>query len=509
MRLLILAVWVIATTSATDEVQVTGGAIIEEVGSVNLIKDIVIVKKNFTEISYLKEKAMEMENLVKEMKEKEPEDSNKKVLENLKQILSEFTGTRKKRSLLPFVGNLMNTLFGVATENDLKREKERLNKIENWAENIGNLITSSVGTMNQHAKVINNLTQTLNIISERVEDKFNVLERRIMLQEIELKTQEIVYELKLKMEALINAHHGVVDVNLFELKELKETLEYSVMNFLLKPFEVDIMSYYSLMNVKVVGDQVFILLPFNNNYDMRMKKIIPFPMYIEEKTVMLKGERKIVLEKTNVDLVSIWEEKDLEQCVEFKEKEFICNHDMFLLYPITKFKCLNYLLNKGDEPCEYVGFEDDVKVELVKDKLYVYTKNEENIIIKCKGKEERMKVINVHIFPRECNLKMINVMYYEPTVFQIMQLNSTFKKENFKVNMKKIKLPKAMQVAEEYQWHNIGFFYVYKNKVMPLMTLVSYPMIVIICIVVFLFVRNKVIKKLKEMKTLLQERNEE
>ena len=152
MRLLILAVWVIATTSATDEVQVTGGAIIEEVGSVNLIKDIVIVKKNFTEISYLKKKAMEMENLVKEMKEKEPEDSNKKVLENLKQILSEFTGTRKKRSLLPFVGNLMNTFFGVATENDLKREKERLNKIENWAENIGNLITSSVGTMNQHAK---------------------------------------------------------------------------------------------------------------------------------------------------------------------------------------------------------------------------------------------------------------------------------------------------------------------------------------------------------------------
>ena len=232
-------------------------------------------------------------------------------------------------------------------------------------------------------------------------------------------------------------------------------------------------------------------------------------MDVHGKQLILKGKRQVVLEKENVDLIAIWEEKDLEQCVEFKGKEFVCNHDLFILYPVNNFKCIHFMLNKGNELCEYDELNDDFKIELIKDKIYLYTKKEESAILNCKGKEERMKIINLHVFPRECNLKIINMMYYTPTIFQEVKLNSSFHTGSFKVNVNEINLPKVMTVAEEYQWHNVGFFYVYKNKVMPVMTLIIFPLMIVFGIFAILFVKYMLVKKITIIKNMLKESNDE
>ena len=46
-------------------------------------------------------------------------------MKGLKNSLSEFTGSkRNKRSLLPFIGNVLNSLIGVATEADVEKKKK-------------------------------------------------------------------------------------------------------------------------------------------------------------------------------------------------------------------------------------------------------------------------------------------------------------------------------------------------------------------------------------------------
>ena len=137
------------TTSAAD-VKVKGGALIQEKGKANLINKIVIVKKNFTEINFLRGKAAEMEERLSQMNGKEQDENNKELIQNMKMKLSEITGSRKKRSLLPFVGTALNKLFGVATESDLKKEKERLDRIEGWANHLGNIIEGTVNALNDH-----------------------------------------------------------------------------------------------------------------------------------------------------------------------------------------------------------------------------------------------------------------------------------------------------------------------------------------------------------------------
>ena len=71
-------------------------------------------------LNYCREKAIEIENVITDLVNEHPSNQIIEVMRGLKNSLSEFTGSKiNKRSLLPFIGNLMNSLFGVATEADV------------------------------------------------------------------------------------------------------------------------------------------------------------------------------------------------------------------------------------------------------------------------------------------------------------------------------------------------------------------------------------------------------
>ena len=492
-----------------EDVRVKGGALIQRVGKSNLIQNVVIVKKNFTSLETLQSRALLMINNIKDLVKSETNEENVELLEHLSDTLRQLTNSRKKRSLLPFVGNVLNQLFGVATENDLNREKERLDKIETWANNLGNIITSTVGVLNQHANTINNLTNTLNELSDKMEDKINYIERKIVIQDLTMQTETIVVETKFKMDALMSAHRGVVTVDLISPNELKKLIKSSVLRFLLKPLDVDVLTYYQLMNVKVVYNMVYIIIPFDNHNNMLMYKIIPFPMYVKEKPIILKEKNKIILEKKSVDLIGIWEEGDLDSCVEIKPKDFVCNHQSFFLQPIMNFNCINYLVNDGEDVCQYEEFQDDFKFQIINDMIYVFVKEEQVVNVGCKGKENKIKIKNLNVFPVECSLKIINMLYYHPTVFHVVKLNSSFDLNEYKIklNVSHFELPRAKNIAKSVNAENISFFHVYTQKVMPFMTL-TIPLIVIITIIVFIYVRRAILSKMSRITRMLERRSE-
>ena len=497
-----MMVWGIGTTSGQD-IEIKGGALIQRKGTMNLINKVVIVKKNFTEVKILRERAQEMENDLQIMYEKETDENNRAIIDDMTSKLSEITGSRKKRSLLPFVGTALNRLFGVATEGDIKREKERLDRIEEWAQSLGNIIQGSVGILNEHAMIINNISNSLNVLSETLEDQINKLERKLIFQDIALKIDELVNNIKFKLDALLEAKLNRVSVNLLSFAELEEILSYSIVNFLVKPFDMDIISYYNILSVKVIHDQVFILLPFDDNIDMNVYKVTPFPMQINDKVMILDSQIEIVFERKRMDLVSLWSNVEFENsCVEIQNNDFVCNKDLFYTQNIKNTECLNYLLNNGDDNCKYVSYEKDFKVEMLDNKIYVFTKEKEQLVVSCNGKESRMFINNVHIFPRECHVKIINKFYYEPTIFREIQLNTSYTNFNFQLNVSKIQLPRVSSFASEVP--NVLFLSLYKEKVMPVMTLVYYPLVVVVGVVSIVFIRRLVIKKINNINELLK-----
>ena len=489
------------TTSAAD-VKVKGGALIQEKGKANLINKIVIVKKNFTEINFLRGKAAEMEERLSQMNGKEQDENNKELIQNMKMKLSEITGSRKKRSLLPFVGTALNKLFGVATESDLKKEKERLDRIEGWANHLGNIIEGTINVLNDHAKIINNISESLNVLSDNIEESINNLERRLIFQDMALKIDEIVTDVRFTMEALLEARLNRVSINLISFKELEEVISYSIVKFLMKPLEIDIVSYYNVMSVKVVYDQVYILLPFDNEENLIIREVIPFPMNVMGETIVLDNDVEIILEKERLDLVALWKKRDFDySCVEIKEKDFVCNFELFYTQNINNVQCVNFLLNDGEDDCKYKSPTSEFEVKLLNNDLYLYTKEKEQIIVSCKGKEERLTVENVHVFPRGCFLRVINKFYYEPTMFREIKLNETIKNYGFKLNMTNLKLPRMENFAKGME--NVSFMYSYKEDVMPIMTLVYFPLIIIVGVVIVVLFRKVIVNKVSKIHEIL------
>ena len=141
---------------------IKSGALVERKGNVNLIRNLVIVKKNFTMLNVLKKKVREVNGMVKEIIQRESDEENLTLLRKLQGRLSEVESKRDKRSLLPFVGNILNGLFGVATEKDVERERERMDKIEKWAAKYGHVIHEMVNTMIKNVQIMNDVRETLN-----------------------------------------------------------------------------------------------------------------------------------------------------------------------------------------------------------------------------------------------------------------------------------------------------------------------------------------------------------
>ena len=502
MKIILLLTFLGGVIISAQDIKVKGGALIEAKGKANLINQIVIVKKNFTELNFLRGKAVEMETRLSRLKEKENDENNKLLIQTMEQKLGEITGSRKKRSLLPFVGTALNKLFGVATESDLKKEKERLDRIEEWANNLGNIIQGTVDVLNTHAMIINNISDSLNTISEKMEQTINNLERKLIYQDIALKIDEIVNDVRFKMEALMEAKINRVSINLLSFKELEEVIKYSIVKFLMKPLEIDIVSYYNVMNVKVIHEQVYILLPFDNEKDLIVYEIIPFPMKVMGESVMLENDLEIILEKERLDLVALRKKSEFESsCVEIKERDFVCNFEMFYTQHIHNVDCVNYLINNGEDDCKYKQPSCELEVKLIRDNIYIYTKEKERVIVSCDGKENRIEIENVHVFPRGCFVKIINKLYYEPTIFKEVKLNETLINYGLKLNVSNIKLPRVNMHADNL---NYNFLFEYKEKVMPVLTIVYFPMILIAGLVVVILFRKVIMGKINKIHELLK-----
>ena len=66
--------------------------------------------------------------------------------------------------------------------------------------------------------------------------------------------------------------------------------------------------------------------------------------------------------------------------------EYICHADNFYMQPAAREECINYLINSCDDHCDYKHFEGKFYVKFL-DKIYVYTKDKEQAVVKCNDKK--------------------------------------------------------------------------------------------------------------------------
>ena len=465
----------------------------------------VLVKKNLSLVYSCQEKAEEMYDNVQRLWEKEEDQDIKKLLEDSKVKLSEITRSKSKRSLLPFVGTIMRDLFGVARNEDLEKEKERLDKIEKWANEYGHVINQIIENVNQKERALDVISKELNQLESKIEISLTNLERKIKVQNIVNEININVNGIKDLIESLRRAKLGEVDVNMISLAELKQVIDFSVSEFGFRPLEIDIYSYYSLLTSKIVNDICYILLPFNNEEILSVTKIIPFPMIIEDKVVKLMEDETIILQNKN-HLVSVWKSSMIhEKCLKMHEKNYICKYENFYLQSIEKNKCMKFLVQGGIDYCQYQYVDLEFAVEFLKD-IYVFAKERIVAEISCKGIVKKLNVYNVKMLPKNCKIKIPNWFYYEPTLFQSINVNDTNTLLNidYNVNVKGFKIEHHQIKMQTLIPFESPVFMYYRHSVVPWMTMLYIPFIMIMTSIVFCAIRMMVIRKLAVLNEMLQ-----
>lgn len=505
MRLLILVflTGITCVQGTKESVSISHGSLIEELGQIKLIDHIVVIKKNLTELEKCQGYARSMLESVNNILKKENDTENIQLLSQAEENLLELISSRTKRSLLPFVGNALNSLFGVATEADLEKEKERLDKIENWANNYGHVITDIIDNANKNAQKFNILIEEVKDLENNVEQEINHLERKLAIQNVVNEIFVKINHILSWVESIRKAHYGIVDVNLITMSELQQIIQKAVLEFHFQPLAVDLITLYNLLTVKIVGNMCFIFLPFDNNEVFKATKVMPFPMMIHEQPVKLMGDENLVLQN-KLNLVSMWKVSDLQEfCLQIKTNEYICNYPHFYLQPMNP--CINFLFNGGNDLCNYVHFEEDFYVKFLEE-IYVFVKSEMSAEVNCVNHHEKLILRNVKVLPGNCKITINNKFYYNPPVFKVINTTKTIDLVNtdFELKLKEFKIHHNNVKMTTLPPYQNPFMVLYRQTVMPWMTMLYIPALLFTIFAVYFAIKLIIFRKMKNMNNMLQ-----
>ena len=270
------------------------------------------------------------------------------MLNGIRNMYTQKGKTHLKRSLLPWGGDLLNSLFGTATESDMDGIRNQLtglsanqNDLVHVVENSLTMVnkTNTVAAQNRHA--INTMTENIALVTDKLSNLRNLMMnqnkfanlRNQLSQQVNLvtnlmrndlqKVNEMVYNLA---NELNQALQGDLSATLVEQSEfrniLSEIAEEIPDSLSLKSYEgINILWYYKNLPVTVIPDQnkihvltVVPLIPLESLFTLYRVVALPLPIIntIQSSEVILEGTHFAVSNQGNAYV--ILDEDELAKC---------------------------------------------------------------------------------------------------------------------------------------------------------------------------------------------------
>ncbi|XP_064089665.1 uncharacterized protein LOC135203692 [Macrobrachium nipponense] len=270
-----ISLWLIVSDICISLLQIKKGAILNEHGHVKMIHDIAVVTINITAVD---EQQQELTSLIRKIESVMSTNQNNSILLKLREDISQVLPKRiKKRSLLPFIGTALNTLFGVATDGDVDKDRARIEKLEMWAAERGTIMTKVIDATNKNQNLIVKLKDFVNSIAQNITTEINDLNKSQFVTQLLFETETFLLNHKELLNAVMLAAKNILSPYLISPSELHLVIEKCMLDHHFKPLVQDVLTYYSLISVKRVSDHIVLVIPFNNNEVNNLISIyIPF-----------------------------------------------------------------------------------------------------------------------------------------------------------------------------------------------------------------------------------------
>ena len=361
----------------------------------------------------------------------------------------------KRDALIPQIGIIFGSLFGTATENEIKNFQRKLNRLKSWASSRDKVIKQSLLNIENNEKLIIK-------INERVNDLINTLNRKEETNEIRLKlmaTSSLFNLLHSSYTALqgaiATARMGTVSQNLLSVNELFKILHLTNVQKNYVPFfkdEEDTHLYYHLLHSVIIQDQCFITIPFLPSTTNFMYRIHPFPSLMINKTIILDMESILVSMSNTLDNIRVLDNDLVEQlCIESTSLLLICPTHAFPIIKSKENDCIKRLLVHEDSsscPFKFINITDP-KVIYTTSLKYTFLPTTSEVTINCPRQEpSNSKIIGTIAVPHSCSLKSENISIPTGTDFHYRLSLPLINVSHFKVNNLPIpERPKTVEIS--------------------------------------------------------------
>ena len=270
------------------------------------------------------------------------------VLHRIKRMYTLDGSVRNKRSLLPWGGDLLNSLFGTATESDLDGIRNQLTSLSANQNDLVHVVENSLTMVNKTNTVTAQNRQAINTMSQNFADLSTKLSglRNLMLNQArmyELKTSltnqvtlvtnlvnnnlqkksNMVYRLDNELSQALQGNLPTTFIDQTELVSILTEISGAIPDSLsLKNFEdVNILWYYKNLPVTVLPDQnkihvltVIPLIPLESLFTLYKIVALPLPVIdtIQSSEISLDGTHFAVSDRGNAYV--ILDEDEIAKC---------------------------------------------------------------------------------------------------------------------------------------------------------------------------------------------------
>ena len=408
----------------------TPGVVTTNLGKVSFLQDFITVKLDLRPVSKLKEVLIkakhEVENLLDRQDQKSIQPETLKLLQAEKKRLDMMFQSRKKRSLFPFGGDILQSVLGTATETQVHEVKMRYKELEKWAKIKGTLITKSVERLNQHSDKIKGMSEDIQTLSSLLNShSLKLVKNEINEMSLSVATylSFMIEQYEIIVNAIVLASKNIVSPNLFSPSEFRKILDDANLSFRFKSlFDGDrINDYYALLHTKIIDDDMYIFIPFASAVSFNLYHFVPFPSYINDSFVVeLDIDETFVL--INVDFTSIAKTSDAhfkKYCIAAFTQNYLCPANKFHFFPATNFDCLLNLAVHSDttKTCKFRHVKDNTELSVYHshDYNYIFSVNQIKISILCGG-EPQLKTFKGNVAIKDiCGVSAPNLLKIYPS----------------------------------------------------------------------------------------------
>ena len=406
------------------------GVIREDIGKMSFIEDVITVKLNVREMSRLRDSLVDTKtqitDLLKHPKKSIIFNGTEDLLERELEKLEHLLPSRQKRSLFHWGGDLLHSVFGTATDEQVNEVKGKIKNIEKWAHLKGKMVEAAVKRINAQSERIVQLNTVLTRIAKIVNVQAELMDEvkiNTWIVSVAADISFILEQFSIFQNAFVLASKNIISPELFPPSDLAEILQKAKDEFGFKLLynNKDILKYYTLLRGKVIGIFVYIFVPFASANEQRVFHLIPFPTFLNNSVVVELDSREVVIILTsNFDLLAVTDKDQFtEDCFAIASGNYICPASKLHFFPSVNYSCLLQIAVHMDidSSCKFrFDNQTSLAVKHIAQYNYLFSRQSVKLTLNCGQKSPEMKTVvgNFRIH-EDCGVSSPNLIKIYPS----------------------------------------------------------------------------------------------